>query len=112
MPSGEPTLLSRSLKTSGVIVAVSPDLLLFMFIYPFLRESLTAEEVIPVSVWIEKFSLETNFISPLILADDLFVLLTSINNFGFFCEVWFVKSSPKISKLKSDGAVMFLKFIL
>ena len=98
MPSGEPTLLSRSLKTSGVIVADSPDLLLFIFIYPFLRGSLIAEVIIPVSVWIEKFSLDTNFISPLILADDLFALLTSINNFGFFWEFWFVKSSPNVSK--------------
>ena len=84
LPSGEPRLLSRSLKTSGVIVTVSPVLLLSKFIYPFLSGSAIADQLKPESILAEKLSLDVNCISPLIFAEDFFELLTSINNLGFF----------------------------
>ena len=87
LPSGDPRLLSKSSKISGLIVTISPVLFLSIFIYPLLNESVTATLDTPELICVVKLSLDANFISPLIFADTLLGSLTFINNFEFFSEL-------------------------
>ena len=82
LPSKEPTLLSRSLKTSGLITIVSPVLLLSTFKYPLTNELDKEELTTPLSICVEKVSLDTNFNSPFIWAETFLVLLMSIKIFS------------------------------
>jgi len=87
LPSGDPRLLSKSSKISGLIVTTSPVLFLSTFINPLVNESVTATLDTPELICVVKVSLDVNFISPLIFADTLLGSLTFMNNFEFFSEL-------------------------
>ena len=69
--------------------------------YPLVSESKVADLTTPVLICVEKVSLETNFISPFILADIFLLLLTSINNFEFNCEFF----SLNLSKFSPSASI-------
>ena len=76
-------------------------MLLSIFIYPLVNESITATLETPEFICVVKLSLDVNFISPLIFAETFFVSLMSINNFEFNLESFslnFSKSFPNDSR--------------